>query len=316
MARLSVARLEQRLRNGELVVLDGAVGTELERRGAPMHSDLWCGETLETHPQLIIDVHRSYIEAGADVITTNSYAVPPHTLAHVGMQHKTVPWNRRSAELALAAREQFADGRPVWIAGSVSTFGTWRNLDPREVAPGIARQARILVESGVDLILLETLASQPELVLAAVRDISGLSVPVWIAVSCLQDRESGALLHGVEESQQHSCTQRRFVPFADIVRQATALGGSALLMMHSDLNVAGAAVRAMREHYDGPVGVYPNAGYWERPSWAFVDQIPPHDYARAAQGWIRDGAQIVGGCCGIGPEHIRALRDVALPESA
>ena len=77
--------------------------------------------------------------------------------------------------------------------------------------------------------------------------------------------------------------------------------------MHSEIDVTKAAVEILREQYHGPVGAYPNAGYWQRPEWIFVDQISPDDYAKKARTWADEGAQIIGGCCGIGPEHIRAL---------
>jgi homocysteine S-methyltransferase len=85
-------------------------------------------------------------------------------------------------------------------------------------------------------------------------------------------------------------------------------GFSALLMMHSEIDVTKAAVEILHRQYTGPVGAYPNAGYWQRPEWVFVDQIPPNDYVNKASTWVAEGAQIIGGCCGIGPEHIRALR--------
>jgi len=84
-------------------------------------------------------------------------------------------------------------------------------------------------------------------------------------------------------------------------------GYSALLVMHSEVDVTQPAVRSLCNQYKGPVGAYPNAGYWQRPEWIFVDQISPDDYVAKARAWVDEGAQIIGGCCGIGPEHIRAL---------
>jgi homocysteine S-methyltransferase len=97
-------------------------------------------------------------------------------------------------------------------------------------------------------------------------------------------------------------------PFGKAIEQVMAVGGSALLMMHSDLNVTQPALKVMRAHYQGPIGAYPNAGYWQRPQWAFVDQVTPEAYLAEATQWVQLGGQIVGGCCGIGPDHIRALR--------
>ena len=80
-----------------------------------------------------------------------------------------------------------------------------------------------------------------------------------------------------------------------------------ILVMHSDLKVTNGAVKELKSNHDGIIGAYPNAGFWEKPSWKFVDQITPESYLKEAEGWISNGAQIVGGCCGVGPELIESL---------
>ena len=82
-----------------------------------------------------------------------------------------------------------------------------------------------------------------------------------------------------------------------------------MLTMHSAFDVTEDAVRIMRKNYTGPVGAYPNAGYWERPNWVFVDRLSPDEYLTGARRWAEAGATIVGGCCGVGVEHIRALAE-------
>ena len=77
--------------------------------------------------------------------------------------------------------------------------------------------------------------------------------------------------------------------------------------MHSEIDITQSAITRISEKYKGPIGAYPNAGYWERPQWIFVDQVSPDDYLQKAKSWVEKGAQIIGGCCGIGPKHIRAL---------
>ena len=307
------AVLNDRLDQGEVVILDGAIGTELERLGAPMHDEIWCGHALETHPELVSEVHRSYITAGADVITANTYSTARHALQFAGLEDQTGAWNTLAVKLAADARDAHATDRPVWIAGSVSTFGSWHKLTADQLRPSFAEQARILIDCGVDLIILETLASPPDIVCAAVEETRGLGVPVWVALSCLEDRDSGALMHGVEESREHGDIRQPFEPLAPVARRVMAEGGAALLMMHSDLAVTKAAVAELRASFDGPVGAYPNAGYWLRPNWAFVDQVSPDDYVSEAKSWIAAEAQIVGGCCGIGPDHIRALHTELRP---
>ena len=118
---------------------------------------------------------------------------------------------------------------------------------------------------------------------------------------------------GIQESQRHSPNATHHEPLADAVPKLADSGISALLMMHSDLRAVGPSVRAMNDNCEIPVGAYANAGRWEPPHWVFVDQVTPEAYLAEASGWVASGAQIVGGCCGIGPDHIRAVRD-GLPQ--
>ena len=307
----NVAELEALLHRGGTVVLDGAMGTELERLGAPMHDAVWCGKALEDYPDLVREVHRSYIEAGADVITTNTYASPRHSLEPGGLGDRVEEWNARAVAFAREARDAIDSPRPVYVAGSVSTFGSFNRLDPTELARGLREQAQILARHGVDLLLLETLGSMRDGVEAGVEAIADLGLPVWVAMSCMQSRDSEEVMHGIEESRTHSDADDRkgYEPFGPAVAAVMARGASAALMMHSDLNVTRAALDAIAAHYEGPRGAYPNAGHWLRPQWAFVDQVSPEAYAEEASAWVASGARIVGGCCGIGPAHIKAVRE-------
>jgi homocysteine S-methyltransferase len=307
--------LTARLNEGEIILLDGGIGTELERLGAPMDHDVWCAAVLETHPHLVKDVHRSYINAGADIITVNTYATTRIALRNANIEEKFGEWNRLAVKLAKEALAECDPGRPVYIAGSVSTFASssrfgrsWKN-GTGELQVWFQEQAKLLVESGVDLLLIETLASESSVMSAAVEAVSDFDVPIWVALSCARDRKTGELSLGVEESSKQSQTFHAYhEPFHLALDKLVTQGGySGLLVMHSEIDVTEPAIRSLCNQYKGPVGAYPNAGYWQRPEWIFVDQISPGDYAEKARTWVDEGAQIIGGCCGIGPEHIRAL---------
>jgi len=293
----NAAEMEALLRRGGTVVLDGAMGTELERLGAPMHDAVWCAKALEDYPDLVREVHRSYIEAGADVITTNTYASPRHSLEPGGLGDRVEEWNARAVAFAREARDATDSPRPVYVAGSVSTFGNFNRLDPVELARGLREQAQILARHGVDLLLLETLGSMREGVEAGVEAIADLGLPVWVAMSCMQSRNSEEVMLGVEESQAHSNVDdsNEYEPFGPAMAAVIARGGSAALMMHSDLNVTRTALESIAAHYDGPRGAYPNAGHWLRPQWAFVDQVSPEAYAEEASAWAFRKKNT--GCC-------------------
>ena len=115
---MSNHEIEQRLANGELLLLDGAVGTELERLGAPMHSGVWCAAAIDTHPELVKKVHEGYLNAGVDIITTNTYASGRQALAKSGLEANFEAWNKRAVALAHEARAETEVDRPVYIAGS------------------------------------------------------------------------------------------------------------------------------------------------------------------------------------------------------
>ena len=302
-------RIEARIEAGGPVILDGAIGTELERLGARMDQGVWCARALADSPELVHEVHRRYIEAGADVITTNSYSATREAMQRHGLAAHFEEWNRRSARIALEERDRSPRSGSVAVAGSVSSYGRFDALDWEPLVDHFRAQGEILVEEGVDLLILESLGSIARTVRAMVSATKDLGVPVWVALSCLRDRDTGAVMHGIEESGDAAEGAETYGPLAEAVGEVMSVGGSAVLMMHSVRDVTEDAVKVLRAAWSGPVGAYPNAGYWTRPNWTFVDQMSPEVYLANARRWVDAGAAIVGGCCGVGVEHIRAVAD-------
>ena len=304
-----IDRLDSLLQGAGPVILDGANGTELERLGAPMDQDLWCARALADSPDVVRRVHRRYIDAGADIITTNSFSATREAMRRCGLAAQFEDWNRRAARMAREERDRSARAESVAVAGSVGTYGRFAALDRETLYGHFRAQAEILVEEGVDLLILETLGSSARTIRAMVSATTDLGVPVWVSLSCVRDRDSGAVLFGIEESAEAADAAVTYGPLAEAVREVMSVGGSALLMMHSVRDVTEDAVRVLRGAWSGPVGAYPNAGYWSRPNWTFVDQVTPDEYLADARRWVEAGASIVGGCCGVGVEHIRALAE-------
>ena len=306
---MSIQQLESRLQSGGPVILDGANGTELERLGVRMDQDLWCARALADAPDMVRRVHRRYIDAGADVITTNSFSATREAMQRCGLSEHFEDWNRRSARIACEERDRSTRVDAVVVAGSVSSYGRFKQLDTESMCGHFRAQGEILVDEGVDLLILETLGSDVRTVKAMVNAVTDLGVPVWISVSCVRDRDTGSVMFGIEESSEAPDAVQTFGPLEEAVREIMSIGGSAVLMMHSVRDVTQDAVRIMRTSWSGPVGAYPNAGYWTRPNWTFVDQVSPDEYVADARRWVDAGAAIVGGCCGVGVEHIRALAE-------
>ena len=178
--------VQGRLDAGEVVILDGAMGTELEKRGAPMDAVAWDAAALVTHPDLVRAVHEDYIEAGADVITTNTFATARHVLEPAGMGERLRELNARAVALAKEAREITADG-PVSIAGSISTMSAHddHSYEPRaeRARTNYREQADVLAESGIDVIALEMMRDV-EQTTYAVEAAASTGLPLWIGFSC------------------------------------------------------------------------------------------------------------------------------------
>jgi S-methylmethionine-dependent homocysteine/selenocysteine methylase len=186
--------LAERLAAGDVVVLDGAVSTELQRRGVPVDGVSWFGSANRAHLDAVQALHEDYIRAGAEVIIANTHSTSRAGLEPAGLGDKVEELNRRAVEAAIRAREAAAD-RPVAIAGSISSFipaamGSDDHTDLRGLST-FREQATILADAGVDLIALEMMDSTSYGV-AAVEAACETGLPVWLGMSPIRF-ESGRL---------------------------------------------------------------------------------------------------------------------------
>ena len=135
---MSYKFIEEKLNNNKLVILDGAMGSELEKKGALMDKNLWCGTCSVEFPELVKKVHEDYIEAGADVITTNTYACTPISMKNYGMESLIKKFNQKSVELGKKAIE--SSKKKVALAGSVSASGSFFRYGIESLIPGFNEQ--------------------------------------------------------------------------------------------------------------------------------------------------------------------------------
>ncbi len=285
---------------GAPLVIDGGMGTQLERLGAPMDARVWSARALDTHPDIVRAAHAAFIDAGAEVIITNTFAAGRHMLEPAGLGDRVAELNRRAVELAQAARAGIAD-RPIAIAGSICEWTSaddpdWHNATA--IRESVREQAALLADAGVDLIALE-MCEDVEFSSAAAEAALETGLPIWLGVSARQFREQDRL----------SVFDHPEQPFEAVVAALSAYPAMLLNVMHTPLPDVGPALEITRRHWRGPLGVYPESGYFAMPNWQFVDIVDPADLAAAARGWVDAGVRLVGGCCGLGPEHIAALRD-------
>ena len=294
--------IAQRFSDPRPIILDGAVSTELQRAGVPMSADTWSGLAAITHPDVLRDLHVRYLRAGAEVITANTYAAAPQHVAAAGFGDRAREINLRSVELALEAREAAANG-PAWVAGSLSLmaprFRSANRQAPLEHAEGLRRQAEWLAEAGVDLLVLEMLRDI-EWSTAAVDAALSAGLPVWSGFSCAVDERGALMTQG---------TVGEPMPFEDALRAVTGRGEALVAVMHCEIDDTGPGLDCARRVCEAPLGAWPNCGTIEPPDWQFVGVATPEAFAGTAARWVEEGVKVIGGCCGLGPEHIRAVAE-------
>jgi methionine synthase I (cobalamin-dependent) len=305
-----MATLKERLAEGEIIILDGAIGTELQRMGVPMHEKAWCAAALRDHPGTVRQLHEDYIRAGADVITVNTFSSARYVLEPAGLGPLTAELNTRAVALAIEARERAKAGRPIHVAGVLSRFGMPRAFTDAQAADAFREQAELQARAGADLVLLEFLGGPLRWIVAAARAAKATGLPVWVAMSAQEDDRDRRILLGRRDHP--SSPTPKLDPdilFTDAVDAAMAVAGDALLVLHSDVRDTGPALAAARTRWRGPLGAYSQSGDWISPNWLFVNLISPEDYLEQARRWVAEHRiQIVGGCCGIGVQHIERLR--------
>ena len=295
--------IKQRLENNDTIILDGAIGAELEKKGAKMHKDLWCGTCSVESPDLVKKVHEEYILAGADIITTNTYATTPIAMKQYGFDDQVNEFNKKSVQLAKEAVKN--SNKDIAVAGSVSTFGSLYKYGLEAMKPGFKEQLNILSNEGVDLIILEAMSSQADIVETIVECSSQTKLPVWLSISCVIDDNTNKVMLGFSDT--FDTDTNVYEDFETSMDNFSKIHQGPILIAHSDIEVTGQAIKIAKKKFNGVLGAYPNRGHYEKPHWKFVDNITPSEYLEKARSWVDDGAQIVGGCCGVGVEEIKAI---------
>lgn len=283
-----------------VILLDGGLGQELLARSAEKPTGLWSAQALLDDPQLVYRVHKDFFAAGADIATTNTYTLHRDRLGAFGIEDRFAELQRLACELAVRARDAFGRGR---VAGSLGPTGA--SYRP-ELAPPAEQAAELFAEIArlqapyVDLLLCETMASVDQ-ARGALLGASCLDKPVWLAVT-VDDRDGTRLRSGEK--------------LLDILPLVAEFAPEALLVNCSTPEAVDQALPVLAGQ-DRRIGAYANG--FEKISADFLQagatvdalqartRLGPARYADFADGWIARGATIVGGCCEIGPAHIREL---------
>ncbi|MEY2583297.1 MAG: hypothetical protein QOE09_3146 [Ilumatobacteraceae bacterium] len=285
-----------------MIILDGGTGTLIQALGAPMNGETWGAAANITHPEIVRQAHREYLDAGAEVLIANTYATSPLLFNHLGRSDDVAVIDAAAVRLAREASNgtvpvggSFSVMRPG-IPGSDRSemLQQWPEPDARRL---FAAKAAGLVEAGVDLIAMEMMRDGDYSVWAT-EAAAATGLPVWIGIS-VEENDQGRLIG----FGRPNWLLDDFVEV--LLRSAPA---AMVSVMHSAPHLTARALEVVRRHWRGSLGAYAESGYFAMPEWQFVDIIPEAEYVDLAKQWS-DSFQLsmIGGCCGIGPSHIAAL---------
>jgi S-methylmethionine-dependent homocysteine/selenocysteine methylase len=280
----------------QILLLDGATGTELDRRGVDIGLPLWSARALLEAPDVLAAIHREYLEAGAGAVTTATFRTHRRSLAKAGLGPRAAELTQLAVSIARRVRDEV---RPdALVLGSVAPL---EDCYRPELAPNDeacrgehAEMIEHLVAAGADLILIETMNNRAEAAAAAAA-ARWLAPGRWMIGLCTRPQDPpGTLLSGEAAA-----------PLLERLHDARAVGVNCVSAPHVEPQV-----RFLREALPDHVAImaYANVGHAdEAGNWVITDAVEPQAYAGYAQRWLEAGATIVGGCCGTTPDTIRRM---------
>ena len=312
-----------RLSEGEVLLMDGGTGSELERRGVNLSKGasttgrtyttskgvttnetlgVWSAAANVDAPGVVRNVHEDYLRLGADIIISNNFYTTQAMMTIIGEEDRWEEYTRRGGEIAVRARDEMSP--EAYVAGG---FAPPYDGDLRDEFEG---QARVLADAGVDVMLTEYMAGSsvhdsPISDCVTAVDVSAATgLPVFLGICGVRD--NGRLQRGETFEELAAALQGHRV--------------DAILLMCSDPQAISACLPNLRDTFDGPIGAYADIGYGSNPEYGSSEyatyhrietgDYTPARYAEFAREWKEMGAQIIGGCCASGPEHIEAIAPI------
>ncbi len=285
----------------DITLLDGSIGQELVKRSGDQPTPLWSTRVMIDKPDLLTEVHAAYFRSGATIATTNTYAIHRSRLVREGIEDQ-MP---RLIEAALSRAEQACAGTDGRIAGALGPLlASYRpdlNPNPDDAAEKFAELAQLMADR-VDLFLIETVSSVLEAE-GALRGTENCGKPVWLALSVMDD--DGTRLRSGEALEDIAPLVARYAPEAVLINCARPEAIPAALEIIAKLGRPfGAYANGFTGIKDGFLKDAPTVDSLES-----RHDLDPDAYAQHALGWVAQGATIVGGCCEVGPDHIKTLAD-------
>ena len=320
-------QLEKAINQGQLLVIDGATGTEVERKGAAMNRHGWSCAAQLYAPEIVREVHQDYIDAGADIIIANTYATNRNVMAGAQLGDRTEEAIEIAIKLARDAcnsnghLDESGFKRP-WVMGSLSTHppsvkeGTDQAADggylpgPAEEAAYVEAATAIAQStSGCDMLWLEMMKDlhhAPKAIRAAAQ--SGL--PFFMGISTRISETGELYLFGTagEFRDELRFTAEAFNSLVEVAGENL----QGINIMHTNFSAMGPTLKAVRDFgWEGILGAYPDHGRFKMPHWEF-EELDIEEAMEMVRGWVSGyGVSLIGGCCGLGPDFIAALKRLA-----
>lgn len=303
--RPAIEHIRQRIKDGHCILLDGAIATELQRRGGDSFqlSDAahWGFDALHKSPATVREVHASYLAAGAEIISTNTYSVleaPTYTAAYEDDLDRPVHWMDLARTAIALPREAIAHaGREGRVAVAFSIGG---DIETESQLTTVELLLRLFAHQPPDLILFETVSMlEDHATIAVIERLVGLGWPVWVSFRRCRQGLCGihGQLWGGPEGDR----------FGRLAQRLEKIGVDALLINCLPVERVAGTLPWLRDFTDLPLGVYPNVGRYVESGWKFAAATAAEDFVAHAVSWRAEGAQIIGGCCGVGPAEIELI---------
>ena len=283
--------------NNQVRLLDGAMGTELMRAGLDLPLPIWSGDVNLTHPDYVQKIHEAYLTAGADILTTNTFRTTPRAYRNNGYEeHEARQRSHESLERAVELARQAA-GDDIMVTGSIAPLEDCYEPDlfpGNEFAQREFRELAIwLQDTGVDIILFETMGSWPE-IKTALSVTADLQIPRWLSLIL---KNGNTLLDGTD--------------LPNVLSNIKDYGIEMVLLNCSLCSITADAVDFLLTNWKGPWGVYPNVGTAMPTKEGVIEQkLSINEFANEINNYLSSGAKVGGACCGSDPNYIKAPREV------
>ena len=238
--------LINRAQQGECILIDGATGTEVERRGVPQLDNAWNGGGALSHPEIVKQIHKDYIESGAEIIISNTFATTKHALRDANQEHNFEALNRRGVELAFQAREDL-DSNNILVAGGIS-YWTWTGNKPslEELRLSVSEQAQIMRDAGADLIMLEMMIDIEQMI-TTIEAAQSSGLPVWVGLTCEPNKSNEMCLRDGDRLET-------------VINLIKPYNPDVISIMHTEVESVDRCLEILQSQWNGLIGVYAHSG--------------------------------------------------------